>query len=115
MRKQMRYENWVEVAPAPVIFPQKASNAPNLETIAEEGLEKMDAASNKISPDEDRGITLNDKAKMGLAVVVLPLTKLGGAALLLMVSLLWPFAVKFGFSYGPLREICWDMADALRL
>ncbi|KAG6427527.1 hypothetical protein SASPL_111773 [Salvia splendens] len=52
---------------------------------------------------------------MGLAVVVLPLAKLGGAALLLMVSLLWPFAVKFGFSYGPLREICWDMADALRL
>ncbi|KAG6387304.1 hypothetical protein SASPL_152491 [Salvia splendens] len=52
---------------------------------------------------------------MGLAVVVLPLTKLGGAALLLMVSLLWPFTVKFGFSYGPLREICWDMADALRL
>ncbi|KAG6428724.1 hypothetical protein SASPL_112980 [Salvia splendens] len=52
---------------------------------------------------------------MGLAVVVLPLTKLGGAAPLLMVSLLWPFAVKFGFSYGPLREICWDMADALRV
>ncbi|KAL1567479.1 hypothetical protein AAHA92_02954 [Salvia divinorum] len=45
----MRYVNWVEVAPAPVIFPQKASNAPNLETIAEEGLEKMDAAGNKIS------------------------------------------------------------------
>ena len=50
MRKQMRYENWVEVAPAPVIFPQKASNAPNLETIAEEGLEKMDAAGHKVCP-----------------------------------------------------------------
>lgn len=48
MNKQMRYENWMEVAPAPVIFPQKASNAPNLETIAEEGLEKMDAAHNKV-------------------------------------------------------------------
>lgn len=49
MRKQMSYQNWVEVAPAPVIFPHKASNAPKLETIVEEGFEKMDAANKKVS------------------------------------------------------------------
>lgn len=49
MRKQMSYQNLVEVAPAPVIFPQKASNAPKLETIVEEGFEKMDAANKVVN------------------------------------------------------------------
>ncbi|PIN10687.1 hypothetical protein CDL12_16708 [Handroanthus impetiginosus] len=43
MRKQASYlHNWVEVAPSPLISPHKASNAPRLETIAEEGSEKME-------------------------------------------------------------------------
>ncbi|GFP81175.1 hypothetical protein PHJA_000260800 [Phtheirospermum japonicum] len=44
MGKQMSYvHNWVEVAPSPmVLYPHKASNAPRLETIVEEGSDKME-------------------------------------------------------------------------
>ncbi|GFQ08253.1 hypothetical protein PHJA_002969300 [Phtheirospermum japonicum] len=47
MRKQISYieYNWVEVVPSPLRYPHKASNAPKLETIAEEGSEKIDFAS----------------------------------------------------------------------
>ncbi|POO01660.1 hypothetical protein TorRG33x02_024370 [Trema orientale] len=31
--------SWLEVAPAPIIYPQKPSNSPSLETIAEEAEE----------------------------------------------------------------------------
>lgn len=49
MRKQISYVNLVEVAPAPLISHNKASNAPKLETIVEEGLmEKMDISSKKV-------------------------------------------------------------------
>lgn len=49
MRKQISYVNLVEVAPAPLISHHKASNAPKLETIIEEGLmEKMDVSSKKV-------------------------------------------------------------------
>ncbi|PIN22441.1 hypothetical protein CDL12_04840 [Handroanthus impetiginosus] len=48
MRKQMSYINyWVEVAPSPLISPNRASNAPKLETIAEEGPEKIIFVSSK--------------------------------------------------------------------
>ncbi|KAL8045616.1 hypothetical protein ABFS82_08G128300 [Erythranthe guttata] len=45
MRRQISCINyWVEVAPSPLIYPHKASNAPKLETIAEEGSsEKIEA------------------------------------------------------------------------
>ncbi|KAL4605417.1 hypothetical protein ACB092_09G027100 [Castanea dentata] len=37
---------WVEVAPAPIIYPQKKpSNSPRLESIAEEGAEEYDVDS----------------------------------------------------------------------
>ncbi|KAB2630854.1 hypothetical protein D8674_008373 [Pyrus ussuriensis x Pyrus communis] len=37
MAKRMRNLNaWIEVAPAPVIYPRKISNSPSLETILEE-------------------------------------------------------------------------------
>lgn len=39
--------NWIEVAPSPLISHRKASNAPKLETIFEEGSEKMEATINK--------------------------------------------------------------------
>ncbi|KAG6418829.1 hypothetical protein SASPL_121035 [Salvia splendens] len=58
---------------------------------------------------------------MGFPVVV-PLAKLGlaaggapGFAPLLTTALLWPFVLKFTFSFRPLRETCLDMADSLRL
>ncbi|KAL1559776.1 hypothetical protein AAHA92_10080 [Salvia divinorum] len=58
---------------------------------------------------------------MGFPVVV-PLAKLGlaagatpGLAPLLTTALLWPFVLKFAFSFRPLRETCLDMADSLRL
>jgi hypothetical protein len=37
--------SWIEVAPAPVIYPRKPSNAPRLEPIAEEGHEEHDEDS----------------------------------------------------------------------
>ncbi|KAF5471811.1 hypothetical protein F2P56_008578, partial [Juglans regia] len=33
---------WIEVAPAPIIYPQKPSNSPSLEPIAEEDAEEFD-------------------------------------------------------------------------
>jgi len=39
MRKQ---SSWIEVAPAPIIFPKKPSNTPTLETIAEEAAEDFE-------------------------------------------------------------------------
>lgn len=43
MAKQIRNLNsWMEVAPAPIIFPTKPSNSPDLETIAEETSEEYD-------------------------------------------------------------------------
>ncbi|KAG6639898.1 hypothetical protein I3843_10G125900 [Carya illinoinensis] len=33
---------WIEVAPAPIIYPQKPSNTPSLEPIAEEDAEELD-------------------------------------------------------------------------
>lgn len=57
--------------------------------------------------------------------VVAPLAKLGligggglrihGLAPLLTAALLGPFGLKFSFSFGPLREWCADMVQALRL
>ncbi|CAK7343040.1 unnamed protein product [Dovyalis caffra] len=39
MAKEMRgFRSWIEVAPAPIIYPHKPSNSPRLETITEEGL-----------------------------------------------------------------------------
>ncbi|KAJ6922951.1 hypothetical protein NC652_016567 [Populus alba x Populus x berolinensis] len=37
--------SWIEVAPAPIIYPRKPSNAPRLEPIAEEGHEEQDEDS----------------------------------------------------------------------
>ena len=34
--------SWMEVAPAPIIYRRKPSNAPSLEPIAEEGHEERD-------------------------------------------------------------------------
>ncbi|KAE9589992.1 hypothetical protein Lalb_Chr21g0314811 [Lupinus albus] len=34
--------SWMEVAPAPIIFPKKPSNMPSLETITEETAEDYD-------------------------------------------------------------------------
>ncbi|CAL0321392.1 unnamed protein product [Lupinus luteus] len=34
--------SWMEVAPAPIIFPKKPSNFPSLETITEETAEEYD-------------------------------------------------------------------------
>ncbi|EOY07832.1 Uncharacterized protein TCM_022156 [Theobroma cacao] len=34
--------NWIEVAPAPIIYPQKPSNSPGLETIVEDVAEEYD-------------------------------------------------------------------------
>ncbi|KAL8507338.1 hypothetical protein ACS0TY_018035 [Phlomoides rotata] len=48
MRKQISYVNLIEVAPAPLISHHKASNAPKLETIVEEGFEKMDVSSKRV-------------------------------------------------------------------
>ncbi|XP_048423639.1 uncharacterized protein LOC125469800 [Pyrus x bretschneideri] len=43
MAKRMRNLNaWIEVAPAPVIYPRKISNSPSLETILEESVEECD-------------------------------------------------------------------------
>ncbi|CAN6716033.1 unnamed protein product [Malus baccata var. baccata] len=43
MAKGMRNLNaWIEVAPAPVIYPRKISNSPTLETILEESVEECD-------------------------------------------------------------------------
>lgn len=40
---------WTEVAPSPLIFPYKPSNAPNLETIEEEGSDqKMDFVNKRV-------------------------------------------------------------------
>ncbi|KAH6755765.1 hypothetical protein C2S52_010183 [Perilla frutescens var. hirtella] len=56
---------------------------------------------------------------------VAPLAKLGliaggvhpihGLGPVLTTAMLWPFVVKFAFSFRPLRESCMDMAEALRL
>lgn len=35
-------KSWMEVAPAPIIFPTKPSDSPSLETIAEEEAEECD-------------------------------------------------------------------------
>lgn len=61
---------------------------------------------------------------MGFPMVV-PLAKLGfiaggghsihGFAPLLTTALLWPFVLKFAFSFRPLRESCLEMGDAMRL
>ncbi|KAJ1387699.1 hypothetical protein SESBI_31063 [Sesbania bispinosa] len=42
--------SWMEVAPAPIIFPTKPSNSPTLETIFEEVAEEHDdkSAFNKL-------------------------------------------------------------------
>lgn len=43
MSKGMRkLSSWIEVAPAPVIFPKKPSNTPTLETITEEAAEDFE-------------------------------------------------------------------------
>jgi len=43
MSKRMRkLSSWIEVAPAPIIFPKKPSNTPSLETITEEAAEEFD-------------------------------------------------------------------------
>ncbi|KAK3041154.1 hypothetical protein RJ639_028633 [Escallonia herrerae] len=43
MAKGVSYmHDWFEVAPAPLVSPQKPSNAPKLETIVEEGCERLD-------------------------------------------------------------------------
>lgn len=57
--------------------------------------------------------------------VVAPLAKLGliagggqsiqGLAPLLTTALLWPFVLKFTFSFRPIRESCMEMVLALRL
>lgn len=41
-------QNWIEVAPSPLIYPHKASNAPKLETIVEEGSENMAKSGKKV-------------------------------------------------------------------
>ena len=40
--------SWMEVAPAPIIFPTKPSNAPALETITEEVAEDDEASMNTL-------------------------------------------------------------------
>ncbi|GKV12209.1 hypothetical protein SLEP1_g23388 [Rubroshorea leprosula] len=35
-----KLQSWMEVAPAPIIYPQKPSNSPGLETIAEDDAEE---------------------------------------------------------------------------
>lgn len=46
MAKERRNLNsWLEVAPAPIIYPQKPSNSPGLETIAEEASEECENKS----------------------------------------------------------------------
>ncbi|KAL8462977.1 hypothetical protein ACS0TY_033031 [Phlomoides rotata] len=57
---------------------------------------------------------------MGLAMVaVAKLSLVGGGGhhglTPLVTALLWPFILKFAFSFRPLRETCTDMSDALRL
>ncbi|PON69294.1 hypothetical protein PanWU01x14_090170 [Parasponia andersonii] len=49
--------SWLEVAPAPIIYPQKPSNSPSLETIAEEA-EEFDKESNigRFSFDKESNI-----------------------------------------------------------
>jgi len=43
MSKGMRkVSSWIEVAPAPIIFPKKPSNTPTLETITEEAAEEFE-------------------------------------------------------------------------
>ena len=43
MAKEIRdLSSWIEVAPAPIIFPTKPSNTPGLETITEEAAEEYD-------------------------------------------------------------------------
>ncbi|KAJ6922950.1 hypothetical protein NC652_016567 [Populus alba x Populus x berolinensis] len=43
--------SWIEVAPAPIIYPRKPSNAPRLEPIAEEGHEEQDEDSQAFQKD----------------------------------------------------------------
>ncbi|KAH8505628.1 hypothetical protein H0E87_012741 [Populus deltoides] len=43
--------SWIEVAPAPIIYPRKPSNAPRLEPIAEEGHEEHDEDSQAFQKD----------------------------------------------------------------
>ncbi|CAK7343038.1 unnamed protein product [Dovyalis caffra] len=40
--------SWIEVAPAPIIYPHKPSNSPSLETIAEEGRINLFSMAKKI-------------------------------------------------------------------
>ncbi|BFG35978.1 hypothetical protein CerSpe_222520 [Prunus speciosa] len=43
MAKEMKnLSGWMEVLPAPIIYPQKPSNSPGLETIFEESIEESD-------------------------------------------------------------------------
>lgn len=43
MAKEIKnLDAWMEVAPAPVIYPRKTSNSPGLETILEESVEECD-------------------------------------------------------------------------
>ncbi|CAK9183273.1 unnamed protein product, partial [Ilex paraguariensis] len=49
MGKEMGFiHNWAEVGPAPLISRLKPSNAPKLDTIAEEGSESFDFVHKKV-------------------------------------------------------------------
>ncbi|RDX81138.1 hypothetical protein CR513_38219, partial [Mucuna pruriens] len=41
--------SWIEVAPAPIIFPTKPSNSPALETITEEASEEVHSDKSPIN------------------------------------------------------------------
>jgi|UniRef100_A0A2N9F9H9 hypothetical protein len=41
-KETINLNSWIEVAPAPIIHPQKPSNSPSLEPIAEEDAEEYD-------------------------------------------------------------------------
>lgn len=41
-KENRKLDSWIEVAPAPIISPNKTSNSPRLETITEEGAEDYD-------------------------------------------------------------------------
>ena len=42
MAKSRKMYSWIEVAPAPIIYPEKPSNSPGLETIVEDVAEEYD-------------------------------------------------------------------------